>query len=520
MRLRRTLIGTGASLAALAVIYFGVVAYLQATSKHLRLGNANNDRVEIYTGTSKFPDPFGQQHYFSETSVERGQLELDKRYPRRDIPDYPLVVRDLIGSQPLDARVTLYISNGELCQYSDLLTQILPIDRPSPGCQANSNRPRATELSSKETSKPSIPSANPSLSPDTDPMLQTMLMRLPELQTQWAFEQAQMADQLFPQFNASMGGNFDRTGLNLPTSYTKERLLEKALTQMGSATPDPRQIELLLNWMLDPSSVAATAQTTRPVDAATSLTDSARNSPKSILPTLIQVLQLKPRFLQALASDNLQQREVAAILAGATADPSFFEPLAKLLNEKASTTRQYALKSLFAVDPERTIPLAAKLLSDRTQSNELRINVFMILAETASLKAMPALLERFQDPNEREELRMVAGSTLGNLGDATVLPALRAVLSDQNERNEARLGAIEGLKNLNDQASTELLLERLNDVEERLDVRNSCATALGELAPNAATASLLALAEDQNAEENLRSAAASALNNADSPDIV
>lgn len=519
MRVRRTLIGTGASLAALAMIYFGVVAYLQGSSKHLRLGNGNNDRVEIYTGTSKFPDPFGQQHYFSETGFERGQLELDKRYPKRDIPDYPLVVRDLTSSQPLDARVSQYISNGELCQYSDLLTQILPIEQASPGCKANASKPRTTELSSKEAAKASLMSTNPSLSPDSDPMLQTMLNRLPDLKTEWGFEQLQVVEQLFPQFSMNMGGNLSNNALYMPTTYTKEQSFNQALTQAGMAMNDPRQLELLLEWLLDPS-LFNTSQPIRPLDLATSLTDGARGSAKNILPTVMQVMQLKPRLLQALASDNLQQREVAIILSGATADPSFFEPLAKLLNDKASSTRQFALKSLISIDPERAIPLSANLLNDRSQPTEIRMSLIMSLGESASLKAIPALLARFQDKNEREELRMLAGSSLGNLGDVSVWPALRAVLSDQNERTEARLGAIEGLRYSNDQASTSLLLERLNDVEERLDVRNSCAGALGELAVNEATPSFLALIEDPNVDENLKSSAVFALSASDQPDVV
>lgn len=519
MRLRRTLIGTGTSLAALAVIYFGVVAYLQGSSKHLRLGNGNYDRVEIYTGTSKFPDPFGQQHYFSETGFERAQLELDKRYPKRDIPDYPLVVRDLTSSQPLDTRVSQYISNGELCQYSDLLIQLLPIDKPSPSCKANANKQRSSELVST-SAKPVGDSTTPNLTPESDPTLLTMLARLAELKTAWGFEQLGAVSKLFPQLIGI--GTDPMTGasssLQLPITYTKEQLLSRALAQMHVSSADPRQLELLLEWVLDPAKIT-NEQGIRPIDVANVLVDSSRSPAGKLVAPVMQAMHLKPRLLQALSSSNPQQREIAVILSGAMADQAFFEPLTKLVNDKSNTTRQAALKSLMSIDAERAVPLITALLIDRNQPSELRMALIFSLADSNSLKAVPALLARFQDTHEREEVRLMASTALGNIGDTRVIPALRAVLSDQNERTEARLGAIEGLKLINDQTSISLLLARMNDVEERLDIRSSCASALGDLAPDAASNSLLALVEDPNVDENLKSTAVTALSYSSDPSV-
>lgn len=519
MRLRRTLIGTGASLAALAVIYFGVVAYLQGSSKHLRLGNGNYDRVEIYTGTSKFPDPFGQQHYFSETGFERGQLELDKRYPKRDIPDYPLVVRDLTSSQPLDMRVSQYISNGELCQYSDLLIQLLPIDKPSPGCKANANKQRSSELVST-SAKPVGDSTTPNLTPESDPTLLTLLARLAELKTAWGFEQLGAVSKLFPQLIGI--GTDPMTGasssLQLPITYTKEQLLSRALAQMHVSSADPRQLELLLDWVLDPTKIS-NEQGIRPMDVANVLADSSRSPAGKLVVPVMQAMHLKPRLLNDLSSSHAQQREIAVILSGAMPDQAFFEPLTKLVNDKSNTTRQAALRSLMSINTERAVPLITTLLIDRNQPSELRMALMVSLADSNSIQAVPALLARFQDTNEREDVRMMAGNALGNIGDTRVIPALRAVLSDQNERTEARLGAIEGLKLINDQASTSLLLERMNDVEERSDIRSSCANALGELDPDAASSSFLALVEDPNIDENLKAAAVTALTYSSDPSV-
>lgn len=499
MRLRRTLIATAASLTTLAAVYFGVIAYLQATNKHLRIGNGNTDRIEIYTGTNQFPDPFGQQHYFGETTFERGQLELDKRYPRRDLSDYPLVVHDLISSQPLGARVSLYIENGEFCQYSDLLTQLMPIDSPAPSCKMNSNpKPPKT--------------TTPNITLESDPMSLLMLTHLPALKTRWGFEQYQAMTQQFTQLSSlgiSINPNINTT-VHTPMTYTREQIVTLAFTQINTGALDPYQIEVLLDWVLDPNQFAVN-QLMRSSDIASTLVDVSKTLSNHIMRPVIQTIQLKPRILKALASNNPQDREVAAILSSLIADPSLIEPLTRLLEDKASTIRLAALKSLLLIHPEHTIPLVANLLNDRTQPNELRIGLLNALADTNSLKAVPILLARFQDINEREEIRMIASTSLGFIGDTSVLPAFRAVLSDPNERTEARLGAIDGIQYLNDKASSELLLAHINDEEERLDIRKSCAKALGELISHEASSALLKLIETPHVDEDLKVVAVGSL---------
>jgi len=229
MRLRRTVLATGASLLALAGIWFGVVAYLQASSKHLRLGNGNYDRVEIYTGTSKFPDPFGQQRYAYETGLTRNQLELDKRYPKRDVVDYVTLGKELIGSQPADARFSAYIDNGDYCQVSTLLGQVLPDAKASPGCTSSkemlARQARANASAPKMTSTTTVPSDEA-----YDPLRDAAIGSLNLLKTAWGLEQLQhIASTQAP---ASPYANAQVNVLNplvLPVAFDENIWLEQAL---------------------------------------------------------------------------------------------------------------------------------------------------------------------------------------------------------------------------------------------------------------------------------------------------
>lgn len=516
MRLRRTLIGTAASLATLAAIYFGVVGYLQATSKHLRLGNSANSRVEIYTGSSKFPDPFGQQHYLSETGFERSHLELDKRYPKRDIPDYPLVVRDLIASQPLGTRLNTYIDNGDFCQISDLLTQIFPLEKPAPGCQLPNSRPNLTQAAKTSLYPQALSISN---NPELDGMVQTMLPQLADMKTAWAFEQTQVITKLF-EHNPN-GSPTPETGLfyTQPVQYTPEEILNQGFLQKSFVFLDPRYLEAILNWALNPEQFQVTPSM-RPVEMINMLVESGDPDTSAMLTNILQSLPFKPRLLAALSSDNVQTRELAAILIGQTKDANFSGALNKLLLDKIPSIRQAALKGLFQINPEQAITTAAELITIRNQPLEMRMTLIGQLGNSNSLKAAPLLLARFQDPNEREEIRQMSANALGILGATEAIPVFRAAINDPNERAEARAGAIEGLKSLNDRASIDLLLSRLRDPEERLDIRNSAASALGLLGANQAAPSLLELIEHPDTDENLKYTAISALSGLDDPNIL
>lgn len=516
MRVRRTLLATAASLAALAAIYFGVVGYLQATSKHLRLGNNTNDRVEIYTGSSKFPDPFGQQHYLSETGFERSQLELDKRYPKRDIPDYPLVVRDLIASQPLQSRINTYIGNGEFCQFSDLLTQVFPVEKPVPGCKLPTTRLHPAQASSQATDS-KAPTFGTNL--EMDGMMQVMLQQLGNMKTAWSFEQTNTITKLFE--NNPNGMPIPTTGpfYTQPLQYTSEELLNQGFVQRVFDFFDPRYSEAIINWALNPeqSQVEAPA---RPTEIVNMLVENGNPEMNAILTNVIQAMQLKPRLLAALSAENPQVREVAAILIGQTKDANFASALSKLLLDKTPSIRQVALKSLFQIDFDQALSVAAELITARNQPLETRMLLINYLGNSNSLKAAPLLIARFQDPNEREEIRQMTAYALGNLGATEAIPVFRAVLNDQTERTEARTGAIEGLKSLNDIASIDLLLSHLQDSEERSDVRSSCAMALGLLSANQAVPLLLKLIEDPYTDRTLKDVSLNALENLEDPSII
>ncbi|TXH69179.1 MAG: hypothetical protein E6Q83_10515 [Thiothrix sp.] len=515
MRLRRTLIATAASLAALAAIYFGVVGYLQATSKHLRLGNSSNDRVEIYTGSSKFPDPFGQQHYLSETGFERNQLELDKRYPKRDIPDYPLTVRDLIASQPLENRIRAYIDNGEFCQFSDLLTQVVNIEQAAPGCQLNRQlSPALPPLQGAETR-----SLSATTNPELDSMMSTMLMHLTEMKTAWGFEQLSSLSKAFEHNPSGLPLPDTLPFYAQPLNYSPEELLNQGLLRRSFSYLDPRFLEVSLNWVLNPEQFQV-EPLMRPIELVNTLVETGSAANSTLLYQVMQTMQLKPRLLNALSSSNAQTKEAAVILIGQTKDANFAAPLSKLLLDKTPSIRQAALKSLFQIAPEQALATSASLITDRHQPLEIRSALILALGNSNSLKAAPLLLARVQDPNEREDIRQNSAFALGNLGITEAIPTFRALIKDQNERTEARIGAIEGLRSLNDRDSIDLLLNRLQDPEERIDIRSTCATALGVLTANQAVGTLLDLIEQPSTDENLKYAALSALAELEDPNIV
>lgn len=514
MRLRRTVIATAASLIALAGVYFGVVAYLQGTSKHLRLGNKSTDKVEIYTGISKFPDPFNQQHYFSESSTQRSQLELDKRYAKRDIPDYPLVVRDLISSQPVDSRIDAYIKTGYFCQFSDLLTQALPLESASPGCQLNTEKRR--DLKTNPTSTTKTVDKN-SLNPDSDPIQLMMLQQLAKLKTEWGFEQRQNLLKILLEHQSGLFDDPSQT-FNDPVTLSSEQLLNKTINRLGMPINDPRQLEVTLNWLINPTPDANFSMIPA-VDMANSIMDAYKFNPSSLFQATLDSMDYEEGLGTALHSDNTQTREVAALLSGRLGYSKLTPVLTQRLQDKAPSVRLAALKSLLLLDPEHTIPLAETVLNDRSQSMETRFSLLMALAETASPKITPIVLARFRDNNEREDIRMMSASILGQLGITEALPLFRATLSNMDERTEVRNGAVEAIRLINDTESIDLLLARLNDPDERLEIRSNCATALASLGANQATNSLLTLIETPNTNENLKITAITALGGLDDPSI-
>ncbi|TXH76606.1 MAG: hypothetical protein E6Q85_03805, partial [Thiothrix sp.] len=348
--------------------------------------------------------------------------------------------------------------------------------------------------------------------PELDGMMQLMLQNLGMMKTDWAFTQKQA---IIQQINAVQNGRLTHYELFLdqPVHYTSEEMLNQALVQQGAVGLDPRYIELTLAWALEPERF--TVQTSiRPIEMVNLLLDG------NLLVSVMNAMQIKPRLSTALTSDNPQTREIAAVLIGQTRDANFSPALHKALLDKAPTVRQAALRSLFQINLDEALTIAAKRLNEPNQTLDTRFLLITSLGQSQSLKAVPLLLERFQDPNEREEIRQAAATQLGNLGATEAIPIFHAVLSNLNERLEARLGAIEGLTLLNDLTSIESLLKHLQDPEERIDIRTAAASALGRLEVQAAVPILLDLLERSDTDENFKYSAISALSSMQHPSII
>ncbi|MBJ6610247.1 MAG: HEAT repeat domain-containing protein [Candidatus Thiothrix moscowensis] len=499
MRLRRTVMATGASLLALAGIWFSVVAYLQASSKHLRLGNGNNDRVEVYTGTSKFPDPFGQQRYAYETGLSRNQLELDKRYPKRDVQDYSLLVRELIGSQPADSRFSAYIEAGEYCQVSTLLGQVMPDAKPAPGCkdkretlirqgQASPPVAKAAPLS------PGVPPAPDTAEQEHDPLRDAIFGSLGSLKTPWGLALLQQVaatpgTQMYPgQWSVMLNP------LTMPVAFDAaawlEQLQQNGTTQSESNFSDPRVVQALVEWFMQDASAS-----TRIADGSQTVSGLMRDllmqqpaEDTGMLRAVLQRMDIAPALRGLLEHKDANRREVAFLLLAFLQDASVIDSLPSVLN---TNNVAYLIPRAIGVDDARLANLLHDMLADRKRLQEERSYIAEALGTIGRAESAPVLLARLQDPAEWERVRSAAANALGQMGDASAADALLALVSNPQERLEPRIGAMEALVAMAYEGAVPVLLARFKDAQERQEIRTVAASALALLGDASVVPALL-----------------------------
>lgn len=476
LRLRRTVLATSASLLILAGIGFSVVAYLQASSKHLRLGTANSDKVEVYTGSSKFPDPFGQQRYVYETTLTRNQLELDKRYPKRDVQDYANLGKELVSSQPADARFSGYINNGEYCQVSTLLGQVLPDAKSAPGCSDKretldrQSHPIATKASIPATAAPSVD--------DYDPLRDAVIGSIRQLRTQWGFDMLQAAGN-------QLTSEMVTFPLDLPLPFDPDAWLEQ-MQQVGfnGGTPgifdDPRKLATLLTALIDTPAPAANVAPTGNSIAMTLRDYVGSNSQHlGVLQAVMQHLNLKPKLEALLTHADLDQVEAATVLLAQLQSPSAVEGLHRLWEKD----RQVSITALdYVLEDPRIPPALSAILQDRQRSQEMRSYAADALSQTDGFDVetvTPLLLKYFNDTTEWETVRKAAASSLGKIGDTRAAPDLLRIFSNPKERLDVRFGALDALTLMAWQEATPTLLTHFNDPQEPLNLRIALATSLG-----------------------------------------
>ena len=514
MRLRRTVLATGASLLALAGIYFSVVAYLQASSKHLRLGTGNNDRVEVYTGTSKFPDPFGQQRYAAEADLTRNQLELDKRYPKRDVQDYALLGKELVGSQPADARFTAYINNGEYCQVSTLLGQLMPDSKPAPGCA--SSKETLVREARAAAKKPATTGQVPTevADEDVDPLRDAALSSLTALKTPWGLELLQQAPQTIgAQHSYSGQSSALLNPLNTPIAFDEAAWIAQMKQNGFSGDPavlnDPRQLVALLHWFMEDPAEAN--QMSQPGGGNQGVGGFIRDyaiqmTTPEMLRAILTQLGVTPTLYARLDSKDATQQEAAMLLLAQLGDSRAFDGIEKRLANNTAQSAPYFLAQLVGLDDARLTRLLLTVLPDRTHPQEMRAFAADTLGAIGAAAAVPMLLERLNDTAEWETIRKTAAQALGKIGDTGSSPILLALVANPQERSEVRLGALEALGMLGDTKAIPTLLERLTDPQERPELRTGLAMTLGALGDVTAVPPLLAAFDaSSQTDDDLRS---------------
>jgi HEAT repeat protein len=499
MRLRRTVMATGASLLALAGIYFSVVAYLQASSKHLRLGTGNYDRVEVYTGTSKFPDPFGQQGYAYETTLSRNAMELDKRYPKRDVQDYASLGKELIGSQPADTRFSAYIDNGEYCQVSTLLGQVMPDSKPAPGCVSSKEVLVRQAKAVNQQKLPATPqgAAPTDMPEEADPLRDAALQSVSLLKTPWGLELLQQiaSGTLLSQQYAGQPGTA-LNALTLPLAFDEAAWLAQAQANgLGggdlNAFSDPRQLATLLKAFMHETGDAAKTAEAGTQRVADLLRDYAlQYGDPAVLKAVVQTLDALPALYAHLESKDLAQRDTAFFLLMLLGDSRATEALPKLLATGGSdhTYLQNILNQGGELDEAQLLPV----LANRSLQQEQRTSVAEAFGGMGTLTAVPALLERLNDTTEWETIRAAAARSLGKISDASTKPVLLALFNQLQERVEVRLAALDALVMMADKAAIPVLRERFADVQERSEIRAASASALALLEDRDSVPTLLA----------------------------
>jgi HEAT repeat protein len=156
--------------------------------------------------------------------------------------------------------------------------------------------------------------------------------------------------------------------------------------------------------------------------------------------------------------------------------------------ERSDFHQRWEVAKLFTRLGSVALPALIKILSDDTESDELRWYAVRIVGEFKNTEAIPVLIELIQNDDD-EELRSMASVALGQLGGKAIL-SLSQLLEDEDTRLLAtqalsyirnketifpllsvadcsevavRLAAIEALSSFHDQRITPVLLRALDD---------------------------------------------------------
>jgi len=197
-------------------------------------------------------------------------------------------------------------------------------------------------------------------------------------------------------------------------------------------------------------------------------------------------------LIHYLGSENLQERQQAAIELGRITDDQIIEPLLNALDDPDSTVRANAAAGLgLNKVAEAVEPLIALL---QTDDDIVRERAATALAQIGDERSIPALIDAIDDSGTWTRNRIIyvlGASKAAEAVEPLIVQLDNAEISTQGVAAWA-LGAIGDLQALNP------LMELLGS--DNASVRGNAAYALGELGQEETIPQLMTLLEDASAE--------------------
>lgn len=119
----------------------------------------------------------------------------------------------------------------------------------------------------------------------------------------------------------------------------------------------------------------------------------------------------------ALEEKNREERMVAIVRLGESADPRAVRPLILCCGEKDAEIRRYAIEALGKIRSGRAIDVLVEHLDDGKEDLAIRISAITALAAIRSEHACQELRSRSLDPEQDPAIRSAIAEVLGRAQD-------------------------------------------------------------------------------------------------------
>ncbi|HRJ53454.1 MAG TPA: HEAT repeat domain-containing protein [Candidatus Thiothrix moscowensis] len=437
MRRRKFAQVAAAGFVSIAAVFAGWDYYLNATNYHLRMSPKQgiSDQVELWQGKPGSIDLFHQQHYLAETDTTRHQLEPDKQFNQHPVADYANLQTELVGSQPIDQRITAYAESG---QYQEAVA----------------------------LAKKAIVPENVELAKRALPHLGRM--PVPEAaRAVYAILRHSTSDAIKKEI-AGSGYKANAVGSSVGVLLIQD---DPAIKSVEGREKEFWQEQLGAQVVTRLARDQLIASDIRNVSDFTNTPD---------------VSQVIPYALGLLKDENFSVRWRAAEVLGNMQVPEAIPSLLdSLKNMEGDSLRREAVDVLCKMQVQAAVPALLDLLKD--EDGLIRRRAVIALGAMQAQTALPALLDLLRDGDV--DVRMSAGQVLGAMQAQTALPALLDLLKDGDVG--VRMSAVDVLGAMQAQTAIPALLDLLKD--DDVHIRINAARALGKMQVQAAVPALLDL---------------------------